>query len=85
MTITPTAFPFDSNATGYSLNNAYWLAQAAKIAYQEKSTIQPTVAELGLENFEFLSNKLKMVSNPTVENGFFSDEPFRSITRWDKL
>ena len=57
MTITPTAFPFDSNATGYSLNNAYWLAQAAKIAYQEKSTIQPTVAELGLENFEFLSNK----------------------------
>ena len=38
---TPTDIPFDSNATAYSLNNAYWLAQAANIAYQEKSTIQP--------------------------------------------
>jgi len=55
MTTTPTDIPFDSNATAYSLNNAYWLAQAANIAYQEKSTIQPAVAKLGLENFEFLS------------------------------
>ncbi len=57
MTTTLTAIPFDSNATAYSLNNAYWLAQAAKIAYQEKGTIQPAVAKLGLENFEFLSKE----------------------------
>lgn len=55
MTTSPTAIPFDSNATAYSLNNAYWLAQAANIAYEKKSKIQPEVAKLGLENFEFLS------------------------------
>ena len=55
MTTTPSDFPFESTATAYSLNNAYWLAQAAIIAYQEKSTIQPAVATLGLEHFEFLS------------------------------
>ena len=55
MTISPTYFPFESNATAYSLNNAYWLAQAANIAYLEKSAIQPAVANLGLESFEFLS------------------------------
>ena len=32
MTTTSKVFPFDSNATAYSLNNAYWLAQAANIA-----------------------------------------------------
>ena len=57
MTTTPSEIPFDSNATAYSLNNAYWLAQAAKIAYQEKSTIQPAVAQLGLGNFAFLSKE----------------------------
>lgn len=55
MTTTPSDFPFESTATAYSLNNAYWLAQAANIAYQEKNTIQPAVATLGLEHFEFLS------------------------------
>ena len=55
MTITPASTPFDARASAYNLNNAYWLAQAAKIAYQEKDTIQPAVANLGLENFEFLS------------------------------
>ena len=49
--------PFESTTTAYSLNNAYWLAQAANIAYQEKSTIEPAVSKLGLENFEFLSKK----------------------------
>ena len=55
MTTTPSEIPFDSNATAYSLNNAYWLAQAAIIAYQEKNIIQPAAANFGLENFEFLS------------------------------
>lgn len=54
---TAQAIPFESRATGYSLKNAYWLAQAANIAYQEKSTIQPAVAKLGLKNFEFLSRR----------------------------
>lgn len=48
---------FEAHATGYSLKNAYWLAQAANIAYQEKSTIQPAVAKLGLKHFEFLSRR----------------------------
>jgi triacylglycerol lipase len=55
MTISPTHFPFKSDATTYSLNNAYWLARAASIAYLEKSAIQPAVANLGLESFEFLN------------------------------
>lgn len=55
MTPTPIDTPFDANATAYSLNNAYWLAQAANIAYQEKHEIQPAVAKLGLDNFGFLS------------------------------
>jgi len=54
---TPQELPFESQATGYSLKNAYWLAQAANIAYQDKSTIQPAVAKLGLKNFEFLSRR----------------------------
>lgn len=49
--------PFESHATTYSLNNAYWLAQAAHIAYQDKSTIQPAVTKLGLTQFEFLSRQ----------------------------
>ena len=55
MTTTPTDTPFDANATAYSLNNAYWLAQATNIAYREKHEIQPAVAKLRLESFEFLS------------------------------
>ena len=49
--------PFDATATAYSLKNAYWLAQAANIAYQGKSTIQPAVTKLGLNKFEFLSRR----------------------------
>jgi triacylglycerol lipase len=55
MTTTLSKVLFESHATAYSLNNAYWLAQAAQIAYQDKHTIQPAVAALGLKNFEFLS------------------------------
>ena len=51
MTTTPTDTLFDENATAYSLNNAYWLAQAANITYQEKHENQPVVANLGMEDF----------------------------------
>ena len=54
---TAQTIPFDSQATSYSLKNAYWLAQAANIAYQDKSTIQPAVTKLGLKSFEFLSRR----------------------------
>lgn len=57
MTTTLSTVLFESHATAYSLNNAYWLAQAAQIAYQDKATIQPAVAALGLKNFEFLSRR----------------------------
>ena len=49
--------PFESRATAYSLNNAYWLARAAQIAYQGKHTIQPAIADLGLKQFEFLNRR----------------------------
>lgn len=55
MAITPAQFPFDANATTYTLANAYWLAQASNIAYAEKDRIQPEAAKLGLDRFEFLS------------------------------
>ncbi|MDX2608032.1 MAG: hypothetical protein QNK16_06605 [Woeseiaceae bacterium] len=51
MTTSPTDTPFDANATANSLNNVYWLAQVANIAYEEKNKIQPAVAKLGLEDF----------------------------------
>ena len=54
---TTQTIPFESGATGYSLKNAYWLAQAANIAYQDKPTIQPAVTGLGLNRFEFLSRR----------------------------
>jgi triacylglycerol lipase len=57
MTTTLSEILFESRATVYSHNNAYWLAQAANIAYQDKPTIQPAVAALGLKQFEFLSRK----------------------------
>ncbi len=57
MTTTPADAPFEPDTTSYSLNNAFWLAQAANIAYQDKSTIQPATAKLGLGRFEFLSKK----------------------------
>lgn len=57
MTTTLSKVLFESHATAYSLNNAYWLAQAAQIAYQDKHTIQPAVAALGLKNFEFLGRR----------------------------
>jgi triacylglycerol lipase len=55
MTTTLSNALFESSATAYSLNNAYWLAQAANIAYQGEPTIQPAVADLGLKQFKFLS------------------------------
>ncbi|MEQ1680973.1 MAG: lipase family protein [Nitrospira sp.] len=57
MTTTLSKVLFESHATAYSLNNAYWLALAAQIAYQDKTTIQPAVAKLGLNQFEFLSRR----------------------------
>ncbi len=54
---TVTSVPFEATATAYSLKNAYWLAQAANIAYQDKPTIQPAVTNLGLNKFEFLSRR----------------------------
>jgi triacylglycerol lipase len=55
MTITPAQFPFNANATAYSLANAYWLAQASNIAYAEKDRIQPEAARLGLDRFHSLT------------------------------
>ena len=57
MTTTLSTVCFEPLVTAYSLNNAYWLAQAAQIAYQDKATIQPAVAKLGLSQFEFLSRR----------------------------
>lgn len=54
---TLTTVPFEATTAAYSLRNAYWLAQAANIAYQDKPTIQPAVTELGLNKFEFLSRR----------------------------
>lgn len=48
---------FDARARVYSLNNAYWLAQAAHIAYQDKATIQSALGKLGLNCFEFMSQR----------------------------
>ncbi|MDH3647531.1 MAG: lipase family protein [Gammaproteobacteria bacterium] len=57
MPATPTDISFDSGATTYKPTNAYWLARAANIAYQDKSTIQAAVADIGLDNFQFLSHR----------------------------
>ncbi len=55
MPLSPTDFPFVSDTTAYSLSNAYWLARAARIAYQDKDKIEPAVRQIGLDKFAFLS------------------------------
>ncbi len=47
--------PFNANALAYSPNNAYWLAQASQIAYQNEATIKAAISNLGMEHFRFLS------------------------------
>ena len=54
MTLTPHDAPFESKTTAYSLNNAYWLARAASVAYEARDTIQPAAAQLGMTRFKFL-------------------------------
>ncbi len=54
---TPLVPPFDSTATEFSLNNAYWLARAAEAAYDQKAKLQKAVKGLGLDDFEFLCKK----------------------------
>jgi len=52
---TTSSIPFDSDTRTFSMNNAYWLAQAAQIAYQDKGTIEQAVRDLGMDEFQFLS------------------------------
>lgn len=55
MPLSPTDFPFVADAGAYRLSNAYWLARAARIAYQDKDTIEPATKQIGLTKFAFLS------------------------------
>lgn len=55
MPVSPSDFPFVSDASAYSLSNAYWLARAARIAYQDKDQIEQAVRQIGLDRFAFLS------------------------------
>lgn len=55
MSLSPTDFPFDAAAPTYKLSNAYWLARAARIAYQDKDKIEPATRQIDLDKFAFLS------------------------------
>jgi triacylglycerol lipase len=41
----------DHSATGYSLRQAYWMAEAAKLAYEPPETIEKTVKDWGFDRF----------------------------------
>jgi triacylglycerol lipase len=40
---------FDHQATGYSVGQAYWLAEAARLAYQSPDTIEATTRDWGFD------------------------------------
>lgn len=50
-------FNIDHTSTAYSAVNAFWLGQAAKLAYSSEQDIATTTASWGLTNFEFFDGK----------------------------
>ena len=52
-----TAFNFNPTATGYEPANAYWLGQAAKLAYADATTVRQETAAWGFDTFHFFDSK----------------------------
>ena len=50
-------FDFNPNETGFNLKNAYWLGEAAKLAYSNPRSIQEKTKEWGLHHCYFLDKK----------------------------
>ena len=55
-----TASIFNHHANGYSLEHAYWLAEAANLAYKDKLEIQEKTKEWGFDRLEHFYTKHKM-------------------------
>ncbi|MEU6266865.1 hypothetical protein [Saccharopolyspora shandongensis] len=47
-----TVLEFDHAVTDYRLQHAYWLARAAKLAYDNEATIRETTQEWGFDRCE---------------------------------
>lgn len=52
--------PLDHKAKGYSLQQAYWLGQAAKLAYSEEAEIRATTASWGFDRFRHYCSTHRM-------------------------
>ncbi|MEV0081744.1 lipase family protein [Saccharopolyspora sp. NPDC050642] len=53
-----TVLEFDHAVTGYRLQHAYWLAKAAKLAYDDEATIRETAREWGFDRCEYFHAEL---------------------------
>lgn len=48
---------FDLGARGYSSTNAYWLGQAARLAYRDSAMIEAAIAPWGFSQFQFFDQE----------------------------
>ena len=51
------AFPFESSAPGFSLTNAWWLMEAALLAYAEESFARPRFEAAGFNQVQFFNGQ----------------------------
>ena len=59
---------FKTNSTQYSVVNAYWLAQASRLAYRGEAEIKTVTASWGLDRCEFIS---ETHTDPPVDTQVF--------------
>lgn len=60
---------FDRGAKGYSSANAFWLGQAARLAYRDPATIEATIEQWGFSRFRFFeqaSTQAFLISSPEL-------------------
>jgi triacylglycerol lipase len=80
-------FEFESNRTTYSPLNAFWLARASQLAYNNKSTVKRITGNWGFSKFQFYNNKntdtqaFMIANDDTMILSFRGTQP-TEITDW---
>jgi triacylglycerol lipase len=52
-----TTFTFNTATTSYDPNNAYWLGQAAKLAYSDEAAVRQMTTDWGFDQFQFFDHE----------------------------
>jgi len=53
------AFAFNQHADGYSLEHAYWLGRAARLAYGDESEIRADTEKWGFDQLQISAGHIK--------------------------